>query len=124
MIFLFPGLVSVMQEGKLGQLHDMDKNPVLDVDFPSGKLRMRGTHVHTKQKFMTLLPRGKKMNVSPPSSSSSLCAISLAVTRRGGGGRLWMCWTTWWSSASASGSATPTKTPPRCCPAPLPPCLR
>ena len=39
----------------------MDTNPILDVDFPSGKLRLEGTHVHTRQKFITIEPKGKKM---------------------------------------------------------------
>ena len=62
-VFMFPGLVSVVQEGKFGQLYDMDTNPKLDIDFPTGRLRLTGTHVHTKTKLMTLLPAkgGKKM---------------------------------------------------------------
>ncbi len=62
-LFMFPGLVSVVQEGKFGQLSDMDSNPQLDVDFPTGKLRMMGTHLHTKTKLMTLQPAkgGKRM---------------------------------------------------------------
>ena len=55
-LFMFPGLVSVVQEGKFGQLYDMDANPKLDINFPNGQLRMVGTHVHTKSKLMTLVP--------------------------------------------------------------------
>eukprot|EP00277_Geminigera_cryophila_P001446 CAMPEP_0179411580 /NCGR_PEP_ID=MMETSP0799-20121207/3981_1 /TAXON_ID=46947 /ORGANISM="Geminigera cryophila, Strain CCMP2564" /LENGTH=252 /DNA_ID=CAMNT_0021183675 /DNA_START=77 /DNA_END=832 /DNA_ORIENTATION=+ len=62
-LFMFPGLVSVVQEGKFGQLFDMDGNPKLDIEFPTGILRMLGAHVHTKTKLMTLQPAkgGKRM---------------------------------------------------------------
>ena len=62
-LFVFPGLVSVVEEGKLGQLYDMDTNPKLDVDFPTGTLRMLGAFVYPKTKIMTLVPQrgGKKM---------------------------------------------------------------
>jgi hypothetical protein len=57
----------VLQEGKFGQLHDMDKNPKLDIEFPGGRLRMVGTHVHTKSKWVTLVPAkgGKRYYASP-----------------------------------------------------------
>jgi hypothetical protein len=67
------------QEGKFGQLYDMDSNPKLDIDFPTGTLRMLGTHVHTKTKLMTLQPAkgGKRMQAYHTSlSSPSSCASS------------------------------------------------
>jgi hypothetical protein len=67
-LFLFPGLVSVVQEGKFGQLYDMDKNPKLDIEFRGGRLRLVGTHVHTKSKLVTLVPAkgGKRYHVPRP----------------------------------------------------------
>ncbi|EKX45034.1 hypothetical protein GUITHDRAFT_109079 [Guillardia theta CCMP2712] len=60
-LFVFPGLVSVVQEGKFGQLSNMDTNPTLDIEFPQGTLRLTGTHVHSKQKYVTMLPKAKKV---------------------------------------------------------------
>ena len=39
-LFVFPGLVDVVQEGVFGQVSNMDTNPILDVEFPSGEIRV------------------------------------------------------------------------------------
>ncbi|MCO5598132.1 hypothetical protein L7F22_052224 [Adiantum nelumboides] len=59
-LFAFPGLLSPVAGGKLGELTNLDsKNPVLYVEFPQGRLKMFGTIVYPKNKYLTLhFPRG------------------------------------------------------------------
>jgi hypothetical protein len=59
-LFLFPGLVSLSKEGKFGQLSNMQKNPVLDIEFPNGVLKLKGTRINTKQKFLTIQPKARR----------------------------------------------------------------
>ncbi|KAI5079822.1 hypothetical protein GOP47_0005301 [Adiantum capillus-veneris] len=59
-LFAFPGLLSPVAGGKLGELTNLDsRNPVLYVEFPQGRLKMFGTIVYPKNKYLTLhFPRG------------------------------------------------------------------
>eukprot|EP00250_Pteridium_aquilinum_P010590 c19500_g1_i3 orf=506-2104(-) len=59
-LFAFPGLMAPVAGGKLGELTNLDsKNPVLYVEFPQGRLKLFGTIVYPKNKYLTLhFPRG------------------------------------------------------------------
>ena len=56
-LLVFPGLVAVLKEGKMGQLSNMHKNPILDIEFPTGTLKLKGTRINSKQKFITIQPK-------------------------------------------------------------------
>ncbi|CAM6061951.1 unnamed protein product [Sphagnum tenellum] len=54
-LFAFPGLVAPVAGGKFGDLTQLDsKNPILYVDFPQGRLKLFGTIVYPKNKYLTL----------------------------------------------------------------------
>ncbi|KAG0577547.1 hypothetical protein KC19_5G164300 [Ceratodon purpureus] len=54
-LFSFPGLVAPVAGGKFGDLSQLDsRNPVLYVDFPQGRLKLFGTIVYPKNKYITL----------------------------------------------------------------------
>ncbi|KAJ7536743.1 hypothetical protein O6H91_12G080800 [Diphasiastrum complanatum] len=54
-LFAFPGLVAPVAGGKFGDLANLDsRNPILYVDFPQGRLKMFGTIVYPKNKYLTL----------------------------------------------------------------------
>lgn len=54
-LFSFPGLMAPVAAGKLGELTNLDsKNPILYVDFPQGRLKLFGTIVYSKNKYLTL----------------------------------------------------------------------
>lgn len=64
----FPGLkcgyrpsLCITESSRGHQVHDLDKNPTLDIDFPTGRLRLRGTYVHPEGKFLSLQPKGKRI---------------------------------------------------------------
>ena len=56
-LLMFPGLAAVLKEGKMGQLSNMHKNPILDIEFPTGTLKLKGTRMNSKQKFLTIQPK-------------------------------------------------------------------
>jgi hypothetical protein len=56
-LLLFPCLVAVLKEGKIGQLSNMQKNPILDIEFPTGTLKLKGTRINSKQKFISIQPK-------------------------------------------------------------------
>jgi hypothetical protein len=62
-LLLFPGLVAVIKEGKMGQLSNMHKNPILDIEYPNGILKLKGTRVNTKQRFLTLQPKAISFHI-------------------------------------------------------------
>lgn len=54
-LFSFPGLIAPLAGGKVGELANLStKNPVLYLDFPQGRLKLFGTHVYPKNKYLTL----------------------------------------------------------------------
>ncbi|XP_024365072.1 uncharacterized protein [Physcomitrium patens] len=54
-LFSFPGLVAPVAVGKFGDLTQLDtKNPILYVDFLQGRLKLFGTIVYSKNKYITL----------------------------------------------------------------------
>ncbi|XP_024530015.1 DNA-binding protein RHL1 [Selaginella moellendorffii] len=61
-LFSFPGLVAPVAGGKFGDLAHLDtKNPILYVDFPKGRIKLFGTIVYPKNKYLTLqLTKGSK----------------------------------------------------------------
>ncbi|KAL5545300.1 hypothetical protein UlMin_009084 [Ulmus minor] len=61
-LFSFPGLIAPIGGGKIGDLKDLGtKNPVLYLDFPQGRMKLFGTIVYPKNRYLTLqFPRGGK----------------------------------------------------------------
>ncbi|TKY44927.1 DNA-binding protein RHL1 [Spatholobus suberectus] len=61
-LFSFPGLIAPVAGGKIGDLKDLGtKNPVLYLDFPQGQMKLLGTIVYPKNRYLTLqFSRGGK----------------------------------------------------------------
>ncbi|KAB1213154.1 DNA-binding protein RHL1 [Morella rubra] len=61
-LFSFPGLLAPTSGGKIGELKDLGtKNPVLYLDFPQGRMKLFGTIVYPKNRYLTLqFSRGGK----------------------------------------------------------------
>ncbi|KAG5100505.1 hypothetical protein JHK82_045557 [Glycine max] len=61
-LFSFPGLIAPIAGGKIGDLKDLGtKNPVLYLDFPQGQMKLFGTIVYPKNRYLTLqFPKGGK----------------------------------------------------------------
>ncbi|KAI3750864.1 hypothetical protein L2E82_21736 [Cichorium intybus] len=54
-LFSFPGLIAPISGGKLGELKDLgSKNPILYLDFPQGRMKLFGTIVYPKNRYLTL----------------------------------------------------------------------
>lgn len=55
-LFSFPGLLAPINGGgKIGELKDLSsKNPVLYLDFPQGQMKLFGTILHPKNRYLTL----------------------------------------------------------------------
>ncbi|XP_066375470.1 DNA-binding protein RHL1 isoform X2 [Miscanthus floridulus] len=55
-LFSFPGLLApAASGGRIGELADLGtKNPVLYLEFPQGRMKLFGTHVYPKNKYLTL----------------------------------------------------------------------
>uniref|UniRef100_A0A0E0E803 DNA-binding protein RHL1 n=1 Tax=Oryza meridionalis TaxID=40149 RepID=A0A0E0E803_9ORYZ len=57
-LFSFPGLLApaaAASGGRVGELTDLGtKNPLLYLDFPQGRMKLLGTHVYPKNKYLTL----------------------------------------------------------------------
>ncbi|XP_072966549.1 DNA-binding protein RHL1 isoform X1 [Typha angustifolia] len=61
-LFSFPGLLAPVSGGRVGELADLaTKNPILYLEFPQGRMKLFGTHVYPKNKYLTLqLTRSSK----------------------------------------------------------------
>ncbi|XP_043695821.1 DNA-binding protein RHL1 isoform X3 [Telopea speciosissima] len=54
-LFSFPGLIAPVTGGKIGELKDLGtKNPILYLDFPQGQVKLFGTIVYPKNRYLTL----------------------------------------------------------------------
>ncbi|XP_042018317.1 DNA-binding protein RHL1-like isoform X1 [Salvia splendens] len=54
-LFSFPGLLGPVSGGKIGELKDLaTKNPILYLDFPQGRMKLFGTIVYPKNRYLTL----------------------------------------------------------------------
>ncbi|KAM0869529.1 hypothetical protein ACQ4PT_040619 [Festuca glaucescens] len=55
-LFSFPGLLApAASGGRIGELADLGtKNPILYLEFPHGRMKLLGTHVYPKNKYLTL----------------------------------------------------------------------
>ncbi|KAI3757106.1 hypothetical protein L6452_04639 [Arctium lappa] len=54
-LFSFPGLLAPVTGGKIGELKDLgSKNPILYLDFPQGRMKLFGTIVFPKNRYLTL----------------------------------------------------------------------
>ncbi|XP_021888399.1 DNA-binding protein RHL1 isoform X3 [Carica papaya] len=61
-LFSFPGLLAPISGGTIGELNNLGtKNPVLYIDFPQGRMKLFGTIVYPKNRYLTLqFSRGGK----------------------------------------------------------------
>ncbi|KAK9117855.1 hypothetical protein Scep_015948 [Stephania cephalantha] len=61
-LFSFPGLIAPINGGKIGELKDLEtENPVLYLDFPQGRMKLFGTIVYPKNRYLTMqFSRGGK----------------------------------------------------------------
>ncbi|KAA8541485.1 hypothetical protein F0562_025448 [Nyssa sinensis] len=61
-LFSFPGLLAPISGGKFGELKDLGtKNPILYLDFPQGQMKLFGSIVYPKNRYLTLqFSRGGK----------------------------------------------------------------
>uniref|UniRef100_A0A803N5A2 DNA-binding protein RHL1 n=1 Tax=Chenopodium quinoa TaxID=63459 RepID=A0A803N5A2_CHEQI len=61
-LFSFSGLLAPISGGKIGELTDLgSKNPALYLDFPQGRMKLFGTIVYPKNRYLTLqFSRGGK----------------------------------------------------------------
>lgn len=61
-LFSFSGLLAPISGGKIGELTDLgSKNPILYLDFPQGRMKLFGTIVYPKNRYLTLqFSRGGK----------------------------------------------------------------
>ncbi|KAG8378610.1 hypothetical protein BUALT_Bualt07G0003400 [Buddleja alternifolia] len=61
-LFSFPGLLGSISGGKIGELKDLGtKNPILYLDFPQGQMKLFGTIIYPKNRYLTLqFSRGGK----------------------------------------------------------------
>ncbi|KAK7314761.1 hypothetical protein VNO77_33289 [Canavalia gladiata] len=61
-LFSFPALIAPISGGKIGDLQHLGtKNPVLYLDFPQGQMKLFGTIVYPKNRYLTLqFSRGGK----------------------------------------------------------------
>ncbi|KAE8711567.1 DNA-directed RNA polymerases I, II, and III subunit RPABC4-like [Hibiscus syriacus] len=61
-LFSFPGLLAPISGGKIGELKNLgSKNPILYLDFPQGQMKLFGTIVYPKNRYLSLLfSRGGK----------------------------------------------------------------
>ncbi|KAL3835310.1 hypothetical protein ACJIZ3_010046 [Penstemon smallii] len=54
-LFSFPGLLGPISGGKIGELKDLGtKNPILYLDFPQGQMKLFGTIIYPKNRYLTL----------------------------------------------------------------------
>lgn len=54
-LFSFPGLFAPIGGGKIGDLKDLGtKNPILYLDFPQGRMKLFGTILYPKNRYLTL----------------------------------------------------------------------
>ncbi|KAF5199610.1 Nijmegen breakage syndrome 1 protein [Thalictrum thalictroides] len=54
-LFSFPGLIGPITGGKIGELKDLGTmKPILYLDFPQGRVKMFGTIVYPKNRYLTL----------------------------------------------------------------------
>eukprot|EP00249_Psilotum_nudum_P023938 c29033_g1_i1 orf=594-2204(-) len=76
-LFAFPGLAAPVAGGKFGELTQLNsKNPVLYVDFPQGRLKLLGTIVYPKNKYLTLQFRPGSGNIVCEDCFESLVVFS------------------------------------------------
>lgn len=64
-LFSFPGLLAPISGGKIGELKNLgSKNPILYLDFPQGQMKLFGTIVYPKNRYLSLLFSGGGKNVT------------------------------------------------------------
>ncbi|PKA62854.1 DNA-binding protein RHL1 [Apostasia shenzhenica] len=78
-LFSFPGLFAPLSAGKVGELTNLaTKNPVLYLEFPQGRMKLFGTHVYPKNKYLTLQLTRKAKGVMCEDVFESLIVFSEA----------------------------------------------
>eukprot|EP01135_Chromosphaera_perkinsii_P004547 Nk52_evm17s288 gene=Nk52_evmTU17s288 len=60
-LFAFPGTIRLVSSGEIGAISELNTpNPVLYVNFPEGRMKMRGALVYTASKYLTFHCNAKK----------------------------------------------------------------
>ncbi|GJM97760.1 hypothetical protein PR202_ga14712 [Eleusine coracana subsp. coracana] len=87
-LFSFPGLLApVASGGRIGELSDLGtKNPLLYLEFPQGRMKLFGTHVYPKNKYLTLQMTRSAKGVVCEDVFESLDAAAADFDFRGGAG--------------------------------------
>ncbi|WVZ78367.1 hypothetical protein U9M48_026090 [Paspalum notatum var. saurae] len=90
-LFSFPGLLapaaSAAAGGRVGELADLGtKNPVLYLEFPQGRMKLFGTHVYPKNKYLTLQMTRSAKGVVCEDVFESLDGAAADCDFRGGAG--------------------------------------
>ncbi|CAL5040718.1 unnamed protein product [Urochloa decumbens] len=79
-LFSFPGLLApAASGGRIGELADLGtKNPLLYLEFPQGRMKLFGTHVYPKNKYLTLQMTRSAKGVACEDVFESLIVFSQA----------------------------------------------
>ncbi|CAL4966240.1 unnamed protein product [Urochloa decumbens] len=79
-LFSFPGLLApAASGGRVGELADLGtKNPLLYLEFPQGRMKLFGTHVYPKNKYLTLQMTRSAKGVACEDVFESLIVFSQA----------------------------------------------
>ncbi|KAL6873981.1 hypothetical protein ACP4OV_014063 [Aristida adscensionis] len=88
-LFSFPGLLApaAAAGGRVGELTDLGtKNPVLYLEFPQGRMKLFGTHVYPKNKYLTLQMTRSAKGVACEDVFESLDGATADCDFRGGAG--------------------------------------
>ncbi|XP_062233993.1 DNA-binding protein RHL1-like isoform X8 [Phragmites australis] len=87
-LFSFPGLLApAASAGRVGELADLGtKNPVLYLEFPQGRMKLFGTHVYPKNKYLTLQMTRSAKGVVCEDVFESLEGAAADCDFRGGAG--------------------------------------
>ncbi|KAJ8771939.1 hypothetical protein K2173_027116 [Erythroxylum novogranatense] len=84
-LFSFPGLLAPVAGagGKIGELKDLStKNPILYLDFPQGQLKLFGTIVYPKNRYLTLhFSRGGKNVVCEDYFDNMVCSVLTSCSK-------------------------------------------
>ncbi|AQK80660.1 DNA-binding protein RHL1 [Zea mays] len=87
-LFSFPGLLApAASGGRVGELADLGtKNPLLYLEFPQGRMKLFGTHVYPKNKYLTLQMTRSAKGVVCEDVFESLDGTTADCDFRGGAG--------------------------------------
>ncbi|KAK1325062.1 DNA-binding protein RHL1 [Acorus calamus] len=80
-LFSFPGLLAPLSGGRIGELSDLGtKNPKMYLDFPQGRMKLFGTIVYPRNKYLTLqFGRTSKSVMCEDSFENMVKVLSLSL---------------------------------------------